>query len=220
MIREVITTAKTVDLALEKGAEELGFSLAEVKYEVLEEPKKGILGIGACDAKLRVYFEETPVYRAKDFLENLVKNMALDAKVELTGETEESAAFEISGDGLGILIGKHGDVLDSIQYLATLAANKDIDDFYRVSIDIENYREKRAEARRVLARRMAEKVRRYKRSFTLEPMNPYERRIIHSEIQKIEGVTTHSVGQDSERKIVISLEKDAKKGDKANRKEL
>lgn len=210
MTKEVIATGKTVDIALEKGASELGFSAGEVKYEILEEPKKGILGIGSCDAKLRVYFEETPCYRAKEFLEKLIENMALDATVLLNSENEEGAAFEIKGEGLGILIGKHGDVLDSIQYLATLAANKDIDEFYRISVDIENYREKRAEALRVLARRMADKVQRYRRNFTLEPMNPYERRIIHSEIQKISGVMTYSVGQDNERKIVIALEREGK----------
>lgn len=217
MIREVITTAKTVDLALEKGAQELGFSVDEVKYEVLEEPKKGILGIGACDAKLRVYFEETPAFRAKEFLEKLIANMAIDAKVVLVSETKENASFEISGQGLGVLIGKRGDVLDSIQYLTTLTANKYIDDFYRISIDIENYREKRAEALRALARRVAEKVRRYKRSFTLEPMTPNERRIIHSEIQNIEGVTTDSIGEDNDRRIVISLERPFNRGGKSSK---
>ncbi|MBE6678220.1 MAG: protein jag [Ruminococcaceae bacterium] len=209
MIKETTVSAKTVELALEKGAEELGYPVEKVQYEILEEAKKGILGIGSANAKLRVYHEDTPAETAHDFIVTLLGNMGVEADVSISEENEEGVLLDISGENLGLLIGKHGDMLDAVQYLATLAANKNRDknDFYRVSVDVEGYREKRAEALRSLARRMADKVLRSRRNYSLEPMNAYERRIIHSEVQNIEGVTTYSVGQDAERKIVISLEK-------------
>ncbi len=209
MIKETIVSAKSTELAVEKGAEELGYSVEKVQFEVLEEAKKGILGIGSSNAKVRVWHEDSPAEIAYGFVDTLLDNMGISANIDMGDETEDGAAISITGDDLGILIGKHGDVLDAVQYLATLAANKDRDkdDFYRITVDVEGYREKRAESLRALARRIAEKVLRTRRNFTLEPMNPYERRIIHSEIQNIEGVTTYSVGQDAERKIVISLEK-------------
>lgn len=209
MIKETKVSAKTVDLAVEKGAAELDRPVEKVLYEVLEQPKKGILGIGSCDALVRVYYEETPADIAYGFISSMLENMDVKADIALCNEDEESVTVMINGDDLGLLIGKHGDVLDAIQHLTTLAANKGRkkNDFYRVSVDVEGYREKRAESLRMLARRMAEKVLRSHRSFSLEPMNPYERRIIHSEVQEIEGVTTYSVGQDADRRIVIAPEK-------------
>ena len=206
MAKEVTVSAKTVEQALKKGAEELGYSEDKVEYEVLEEPRRGILGIGGSNAKVRVYHEDTPAEKAYGFITTILDNMGVDASVELT-ENEDSALIKVSGEDLGLLIGKHGDVLDAVQYLATLAANKGEKDFFRIAVDVEGYREKRAETLRALAHKMADRVLRTRRSCTLEPMNAYERRIIHSEVQGIEGVTTHSVGQDRDRKIVISLEK-------------
>ncbi len=207
MIKETTVSAKTVELAVEEGAAKLGYGVDKVAYEVIEEGRKGILGIGSSNAVVRVYHEETPAEKAFDFVKTMLDNMGISADISLTEETEDSALISINGDDLGILIGKHGDVLDAVQYLATLAANKDLKDFYRIAVDVEGYREKRAETLRSLARRMAERVLKTRRNYTLEPMNAYERRIIHSEIQQIDGVTTYSVGQDSDRKIVISLEK-------------
>lgn len=209
MIKETTVSAKTVDLAVQMGAEELGYGVEKVKYEVIEEGKKGILGIGSSNAVVRVYHEDTPTEIAMNFIGTLLENMGVNASVAVKAEDDEGVQIEITGENLGLLIGKHGDMLDSVQYLATLAANKDRDkdDFFRISVDVEGYREKRAEALRALARRMADRVLRSRRNYTLEPMNAYERRIIHSEIQLIEGVTTYSIGQDVDRKIVISLEK-------------
>jgi len=209
MIKETTVSAKTVDLAVQMGAKELGYGVEKVKYEVIEEGKKGILGIGSSNAVVRVYHEDTPTEIALNFIGTLLENMGVNASVAVKAEDDEGVQIEITGENLGLLIGKHGDMLDSVQYLATLAANKDRDkdDFFRISVDVEGYREKRAEALRALARRMADRVLRSRRNYTLEPMNAYERRIIHSEIQLIEGVTTYSIGQDVDRKIVISLEK-------------
>lgn len=207
MIKETIATGKTVEIAVNAACETLGVTADEVEVSVLEEAKKGLLGIGASDAKVSVTLKRTPAVKAVEFLENLVSDMGLDATVEIVEKDSEGVVINVKGDSLGILIGRRGDVLDSIQYLATLAANIEKSGFYRVTVDIQGYREKRAETLRGVAKRMSEKVLKYKRSFALEPMNAYERRIIHSACQNIEGVTTRSIGEGADRKIVISPEK-------------
>ena len=207
MIKETVATAKTYELAVSAACEALGVIADEIEVVVLEEAKKGILGIGASDAKIQATLKRTPAVKAVEFLENLVSDMGLDATVEIVEKDDEGVVIDIKGGSLGILIGRRGDVLDSIQYLATLAANIEKNGFYRVTVDVQGYREKRAETLRGVAKRMSEKVLKYKRSFALEPMNAYERRIIHSACQNIEGVTTRSIGEGAERKIVISPEK-------------
>lgn len=207
MIKEVITVGKTVEQALEDGAMQLGKTPEQVEYEVLEEGKKGLFGIGATDTKLRVYLTETPALRAVDFLETLVANMGMDASVEVISETEEEISLNIVGEHLGALIGRRGDVLESVQYLATLSANLGNPGYYRVSVDAQGYRARRVETVQGIARRMAEKVLKYHRSFSLDPMSPYERRIVHSACQEIPGVTTHSIGEGMDRRVVISPEK-------------
>jgi len=207
MLKETTATAKTVELAVSSACAELGVTPDEVEYTVLEEPKKGILGIGAADAKVSVKLKATPAIKAYDFIENIIANMGLDATVEITSQDKEGVNITIDGNNLGILIGRRGDVLDSLQYLATLAANIEKNGFYRVTVDVQGYREKRAETLRGVARRMSEKVLKYKKSFALEPMNAYERRIIHAECQNIAGVTTRSIGEGADRKIIISPEK-------------
>ncbi len=208
MLKEVIATGKTIALALESGAAQLGKTPEQVEHEVLEEGKKGLFGIGAAEAKVRVFLPETPAIRAIEFMETLIGNMKLRASVEVVSETEDELSLNVVGEGLGALIGRRGDVLDSVQYLATLSANLGRPGYYRVSIDAQGYRAKRAETLCGMARRMAEKVLRYHRAFALDPMSAYERRIVHAECQKIEGVTTHSVGEGADRKIVISPKKD------------
>ena len=209
-MKETIVYGKTVALALKRGAEELGVDESKAEYEVLEEPKKGFFGVGASDAKLRVYYQPSPAEIAADFVKNLLMNMQVEADVSIVHEDAEGASIAVNGEGLGLLIGRHGDVLDAVQHLAGLAANHGRSGYYRITVDIENYRAKRAETLRQLARRMAEKTLRYRRSNTLEPMNAYERRIIHTEVQGIEGVTTYSIGSDADRRIVIALEKKSK----------
>ena len=209
-MKETIVYGKTVALALKRGAEELGVDESKAEYEVLEEPKKGFFGVGASDAKLRVYYQPSPAEIAADFVKNLLMNMQVEADVSIEHEDAEGASIAVNGEGLGLLIGRHGDVLDAVQHLAGLAANHGRSGYYRITVDIENYRAKRAETLRQLARRMAEKTLRYRRSNTLEPMNAYERRIIHTEVQGIEGVTTYSIGSDADRRIVIALEKKSK----------
>ncbi len=206
-MKEIITTGKTVDAALTAALNELGKAADQVEYEVLEEGKKGLFGIGASDAKIRVWLKETPALRAVEMLEKLIENMHLNAEVQVLSETDEEVLLNIEGDNLGVLIGRRGDVLDSVQYLATLSANLGRPGYYRVSVDAQGYRAKRADVIRGIARRMAEKVKKYHRAFQLDPMSAYERRIVHSECQNIEGVTTHSIGEGIDRRVVISPEK-------------
>ena len=210
MKREITVSAKTEAEAIEKAVKELRAPSADaIEYVVLEQAKKGLFGIGACDAKIEATYKIKGVYAALDMIENVVKDMGLDAKVCLAKREGDEALITVDGEGAGVLIGHHGDTLDSLQYLANLSANRKIEgekrEYVKVTVDIEGYRAKREETLRTLARRMAEKVLRNKRSVMLEPMNPYERRIIHSEIQGIEGVATNSIGSENNRKIVIYL---------------
>ena len=214
MNNEIITTGKTIEDAVAVAVAELGAkSAAELEYTVLEEPKKGLFGIGAVPAKIsakKIYKGEL---FALGFIEQLVKDMGLDVTVEMRdaeGSDKDCKLIDIQGDDAGVLIGHHGDTLDSLQYLANLAANKRVDGvkppYVKIAVDAENYRARREETLRALARRMADRVLKQKKSVMLEPMNPYERRIIHSEIQNIAGVSTNSIGSENNRKIVIFLE--------------
>ena len=215
MKKEITVTAKTIAEAVEKAVAELGAPSADaIKYEVIEEPKKGLFGIGAAPAKISASFEEGGEYIALAFIKKLLSDMSIEAEVTVSDGDNDDKLITVSGADASILIGHHGDTLDSLQYLANLAANKRIDgnkpEYVKVSIDIEGYRAKREEALRTLARRMAEKVLRYKKSVMLEPMSPYERRIIHSEVQSIEGVSTNSIGSDNNRKVVMYLDDGSK----------
>lgn len=215
MKKEVIITAKTVEEAVAQAVVALGAPSADkIEYTVLEEGKKGFLGIGAADAKISAVYVAGGEARAIAFINNLLSDMNLEANVEVSEGENDEVRISITGESAAILIGHHGETLDSLQYLANLAANKRIDGkkeaYTRVSVDVEGYRAKREETLRALARRMASKVVKYKKSVMLEPMNPYERRIIHSEIQNIEGVSTNSIGSENNRKIVIFLDDETK----------
>lgn len=219
---ETIVTAKTIEEALARAAQELGApSVDALTYTVLDEPKRGLFGLGAQPARVQASYtapvaepavEAAPAADAKDdpalnFIQTLIRNMELDVKVTMTEPAAGEKYISIEGDAAGVLIGHHGDTLDSLQYLTNLAVNKkrgdDKRDYVKVTVDVENYRAKREETLRALARRKAEAVLKYGKSIMLEPMNPYERRIIHSEVQLIDGVSTNSVGTDNNRKIVI-----------------
>ena len=214
MNKEVITTGTTIEDAVAAAVSELGAkSAAEVEYTVIDEPKKGLFGIGAVPAKISVKRIYKGEIFALNFIEQLVRDMGLDVTVEMRdaeGSDKDCKLIDIQGEGAGVLIGHHGDTLDSLQYLANLAANKRVDGvkppYVKISVDAENYRARREETLRTLARRMADRVLKQKKSVMLEPMNPYERRIIHSEIQNIAGVSTNSIGSENNRKIVIFLE--------------
>ncbi len=205
MAKIVEKSAKTVKEAVNDALLELNADESMVSIEVIDEGSKGIFGIiGTKLAKVRVTLRETPVDKAFMFLENICNKMNVDARIDVT-EEQDSVLFRINGDNIGILIGRRGETLDSIQYLTSLVLNKDKSEYKRVVIDIENYREKREETLVNLANKLASKVIKYKKDITLESMNPYERRIIHSTLQNNKSVRTYSIGEEPRRKIVITL---------------
>ncbi len=210
MKKEIIVTAKTVEEAKAKAAEELGVPAESIEYTVLEEGKRGFLGLGATDAKVQASYTVSGAETALEFIRRVVANMGLSLNIAMKPGDNDDMLITVEGEGAGALIGHHGDTLDALQYLANLAANKKIKgekrEYVRVTLDIERYRAKREEALRALARRMAQKVISGKKSVMLEPMNPYERRIIHSEVQGIEGVSTNSIGSENNRRVVMFLE--------------
>ena len=177
------------------------------KVEKKPEPKKAPEKKAEKPKKPKTPTTESEIKAAMSFVETLVKNLELNVTTTITSDEENGNCITIAGDDAGMLIGHHGETLDAVQYLANLAANRaeGKDDHERIAVDIEGYREKREETLRALARRMAAKVQKYGKSVMLEPMNPYERRIIHSEIQNIEGISTNSIGSDNNRKVVIFL---------------
>ena len=210
MKKEIIVTAKTVEDARAKAAEELGVSTEELEITVLEEGKKGFLGFGASDAKISAVYTAKRADVALDFIRKIVADMELDLAVAMKDGDNDDTLITVDGEGAGLLIGHHGETLDSLQYLANLAANKKVkgekQEYVKITLDIEGYRAKREQALRSLARRMASKVVKGKKSVMLEPMNPYERRIIHSEVQGIDGVSTNSIGSENNRRIVMFLD--------------
>ena len=215
---EVIVSAKTVDEAVALGAKQLGKLLSEVTYEVLEEGKKGFLGMMSKEASVKVIAKETIQDKIVDFLNSLVNDMGVQASAKVvkieenlseSGTVEKDVYIDIEGKGLGMIIGRHGDVLDSIQYLCNIIAgrfpkNADKHEYIRIIVDVENYRSKRSDTLKTLARRMADRVLNSGRNYTLEPMSGYERRIIHSEIQNIKGVHTYSIGAEGDRRVVVA----------------
>jgi spoIIIJ-associated protein len=198
-------TGKTVEEAIELALEELNTDRESVNIEVLNEGNKGILGLlGNKEARVKVTIKQSMSDIAASFLMDVCDKMNIDVEIE-TSEDSESLQIIITGKGCGILIGRRGETLDALQYLTSLAVNRESTDYRKVTIDIENYRKKREEALVRLAKNLAERAVQSKRNITLEPMNPYERKVIHSTLQDNKYVETYSVGDDPNRKVVISL---------------
>lgn len=209
MSLEVEKTGKTVDEAKQAALSELGVDPALVEFVEVVEPTKGFLGLlGGKPARVRAVVRElSPIEKAEKFLSDIFKAMKLDIEIEKS-ESEDGTVFNLIGDNLGILIGKHGQTLDSLQYLSNLAANRGLtDNKVRVIIDIENYRSRREDTLRRLAMRLADKVRRTGERIVLEPMNRHERKIIHMALQDNYRVSTYSSGDEPYRKVVIELKR-------------
>ena len=204
-------SAKTVNDAITNACQEFGVTSDRLEYEVIEEGSSGFLGLKSKPAIIKAavkVVKKTKAEIAKDFLKDVFTAMNMAVVVDTQfDEADASLAIELSGDDMGVLIGKRGQTLDSLQYLVSLVVNKDEEDYIRVKLDTENYRQRRKETLENLAKNMAYKVKRTKRSFSLEPMNPYERRIIHAALQNDRYVTTHSEGEEPFRRVVISLKK-------------
>ena len=201
-------TAKTVDDAITEACQKFLVTSDRLEYEVMEEGSSGFLGFNAKPARIKAKVKETVEDKARAFLDDVFAAMHMTVLVEVSFNEEEKVMdIELKGDDMGVLIGKRGQTLDSLQYLVSLVVNRDSDDYIRVKVDTENYRKRRKETLENLAKNIAYKVKRTKRSVSLEPMNPYERRIIHSALQNDKFVTTHSEGEEPFRHVVVTLKK-------------
>lgn len=202
---KITKSGKTVDDALHEALKELNVSKDEVEVTVIDEGIKGFLGMfGAKDAVIQVVRKFNPEKIAVTFLNEMFQAMHMNVSIE-TKLKEKQLSIELSGDEIGILIGKRGQTLDSIQYLVSLVVNKGNSPYISILLDTENYRQRRKETLESLAYNLAKKVKQTKRNVVLEPMNPYERRIIHSSLQNDRYVTTYSEGEEPYRNVVIAL---------------
>lgn len=221
---EAIREGETIEKAKAAAAAALGLSIDGVQFEILQMPQKKILGIfGGSPARVRAYHEITPAIRAADYLKEILQNLGKDDVEIKIEEHEKGCILQLTGDDLGFIIGRRGETLDSLQYLTNLVANRVNNTYYRVTLDIGNYRKKREQSLAGLARKIASQVSKTGRRSSLEPMNPYERRIIHTVVQNIKGVTSWSVGSEPNRHVVIGPDgetspKRGRGGQKNNRK--
>lgn len=204
MIKEAIKEAETIEEAKALALAELGISEDKAQYEVLVQPEKKKFGLfGGSLAKVRVFYEETPTDVAKAYLTDVLTKLGVaNVAIEAT-EIEDGAEFEVSGDDIGFIIGHRGETLDALQYLTGLVVNHINDEYFRVIINIGNYREKREKTLEILGRKLAFKACKTGEKVSLEPMNPYERRIIHTAVQKVRGATSWSEGENLQRHVVI-----------------
>ena len=210
MKEEFIATGRTVAAAISEAEDHFGMSANKLEIEILAEPKKGFLGFGEAPAKIRAVYEQKPIDLGVAFVKSLIHNMGITANITTSDREDGGKIIAVSGDEASVRIGHHGETLDQLQYLVNLAANKkegddDEREYTRILVDVEGYRSRREDTLRSLAWRMSNRVLRSGKPVTLEPMSAYERRIIHSEVQKIKGVTTHSIGVENNRRVVISI---------------
>ena len=237
MIKTLEKTGRTEDDAIAAALAELGLDRDDVSVEIVERAKSGFLGIGASPAVVRVSYEaedepeapaepeiveaaaeeaaapspaadENPDYAAiRAFLSGLLDRMGVKAEIEIGPRDNGGVNVNLSGNGMGAIIGRRGETLDAIQHLTNYVVNRGSDKRMHISVDAENYRSKREESLARLAEKMAEKAIKYKRSMALEPMNSYERHVIHTALQNYEGVTTSSTGVEPNRRVVVSYVK-------------
>ncbi len=245
MIKSLETTGRTEDEAIAAALKELGLERDDVSVTVVERAKSGFLGIGASPAVVRVEYEapdETEIEAApvvetkapekaamtadngefaeiRAFLDGLLKRMGVEADIEITRRDGKSIVVNLSGSNMGAVIGRRGETLDAIQHLTNYVINRGSDKHMHICVDAESYRAKREESLVRLAEKMAAKVIKYKRSMALEPMNSYERHIIHAALQDYEGVSTSSTGTEPNRRVVVSYDRPQNTGNKPKSRE-
>lgn len=214
MQNSIEVTGKTEEEAIASALRQLNLQRDEVSIEIIERAKSGFLRIGSSPAVVKVMYEvpdkpskDSIAEKAKSFLDGLLSRMGVDANIEIGTKADGSITVELSGDGMGAIIGRRGETLDAIQHLTNYAVNRGNEERTHISIDAENYRSKREESLVHLAEKMAAKALKYRRSMALEPMNSYERHVIHTALQEYEGVTTGSTGVEPNRRVVISCDK-------------
>lgn len=227
MKKTIELEGKTVEEAIKAGLEQLGLTEADVTVEIIEKEKSGFLGIGSKPAKVKLTsleefedvkeevqeekeeiteestVDEASITLAKTFLTDIFSKMNVNVTVKCEGKGKD-IKINLSGDEMGAVIGRRGETLDALQYLTTLAVNRTSEEYHKVSVDTENYRSEREKTLRNLALRLAEKAKKNRKNVALEPMNAYERKIIHSALQEDDMIHTYSVGEEPNRKIIIS----------------
>jgi spoIIIJ-associated protein len=202
-VREVVESGKSIDEAVEHALLALSASRDQVTIDILEEPKRGLLGIGAKKATVKVTLKETPAEAVTKYIEAIVEHIGQSVEVNVTQVDDRTMEIQLAGDDLAILIGKRGHTLNALQYLANLVANKAADHKMKIVLDAEDYRSRRQEALEHLAERMAARAVRERKSLQLDPMPAYERKIIHTSLQNYPGITTSSNGEEPVRYVVI-----------------
>ena len=214
MLNSIEVTGRTEEEAIASALRQLNLQRDEVSIEIIERAKSGFLRIGASPAVIRVSYElpDEPAElsvedKTRSFLEGLLERMGTKAELDMKTKDDGSVFVNLSGDGMGAIIGRRGETLDAIQHLTNYAVNRGCEQRTHISIDAENYRAKREESLVHLAEKMAAKTLEYHRSMALEPMNSYERHVIHTALQNYEGVTTCSTGTEPNRRVVISCDK-------------
>jgi len=201
---------KTIEAAIEEALTELNINKEDAEIEVLDEGSKRLFGlIGGRNAVVRVTKKDGYDEIVRGFLKPILNAMGLEEEIEMVMDGD-TLTVKLSAENIGILIGRRGETMDALQYLLGLVVNKTSDKFIRVTLDVGNYREKREETLVKLAKRLADKVSKTRKNMTLEPMNPYERRIIHATLQNYKSVETYSIGDEPNRKVVIKYKKEAK----------
>lgn len=202
-MREVTTSGETVDEAIESALKQLKASRDEVEIEVIDEGKKGFLGIfGSKLAIVHVKIKKDPIEETRKFLQRVTRNMNIDVDIH-TAVKDNHVTFNFSGEKIALLIGKRGQTLNALQYLTQLVLNKDTDQFYHITLDAEGYRQRRKETLESLAERIADRAIRLNKKVSLEPMPPFERKIIHSKLQHRDDVSTYSSGAEPYRYLVV-----------------
>lgn len=201
-------SAKSVEEAITEASIKLGIPSSEIEYEVVDKGSTGFLGIGSKDAVIKVRKKFSVEENVREFLSSVFEAMKIEVEIIVKIDEEEKLIdVELKGADMGLLIGKRGQTLDSLQYLTSLAVNKNTENYYKVKVDTEDYRKRRKDTLENLAKNIAYKVKRTKRPVALEPMNPFERRVIHSALQNDKFVTTHSEGEEPYRHVVVTLKK-------------
>ena len=198
-------SAKNIDDAITEACQQLGATSDQIEYEVVDKGSAGFLGIGSKNAVIKARKKFSVEGNVREFLNSVFAAMQMEVELIVqVNEEEKSIDIELKGDDMGILIGTRGQTLDSLQYLTNLAVNKKSENYYKVKIDTEDYRKRRKETLENLAKNISYKVKRTRRPVSLEPMNPFERRIIHSALQNDKYVTTHSEGEEPYRHVVVT----------------
>ncbi len=210
-------SAKTVDDAITESLVKLGTTSDKIEYEVIEKGSSGFLGIGSRPAVIKVRKKSDVEDYVYDFLHNVFLAMEMEVEISISkSEDGKNVDVELKGEEMGVLIGKRGQTLDSLQYLTNLAVGKQVNEYVKVKIDTEDYRKRRRDTLENLAKNIAYKVKRTKRSVSLEPMNPFERRVIHSALQNDRYVNTHSEGEEPYRHVVVTLKRNNSNNNNSN----